>query len=166
MNVYLYQLDNVIKKFLTGFLIALTLGVLVGLTYLWYTTDYTPKGTVERFNGSISSDTGDEFAIPENYPKPVSELLVTTHNHIITFSLIFLALGSIFFFNSIISGWWKTFFLIEPFVSTVVSFSTIWGIRFIHSSFVYVTIISAVLIYSSFFIMSFICLYELNLKKG
>jgi hypothetical protein len=164
MNKSLYQLEKEIKNLLFNFLIVLSIGVAVGLVYLHYTTDFTPDGTITRISGSEINQ-AEEFDIPEYYPKPLSELLVTTHNHVITFSIIFLLLGGIFFFNSIITGFWKKFLMIEPFVSTLLSFSSIWAMRYIHKDFVYLTVISAVLIYLSFFIMAAVSIYELKFKR-
>lgn len=158
----LYQFESGLKLFFIAFVIALSIGVAIGLAYLYYTTSYTPEGTVTRFSGSTVTE---EFDIPENYPKPISEMLITTHNHVIAFSLIFIALGAVFYFNSIIKGFWKRFLMIEPFFSTVISFGAIWGVRYIHSSFVYITVISAILIYISFAVMVFVILYELIFKK-
>jgi len=162
MKIALYSLDKTLKRFLSAFLIALTLGVTVGIVYLNYTTNMTPSGTVERYNGTQGEL--DEFEIAESYPKQISELLLTTHNHVISFALIFGLIGIVFYFNSIVVGFWKNFLLIEPLVSTVITFSSIWGIRYIHEGFVYVTIISASLMYISFYVMSAISLYELNFK--
>jgi hypothetical protein len=165
MNIRLYQLDNNIKHFLIAFLIALSTGVAVGLIYLNYTTNYSPEDAVTRFRGSEEVNSADEFDIPESYAKPVSEILMTTHNHIISFSFIFILLGSIFYFNSIIKGFWKMFFMIEPMISTIVSFGSIWAMRFIHEDFVYLTVVSAILIYTSYFVMASVSLYELIFKK-
>ena len=160
----LYKLDKSLKRLLATFVIVLTFGVSVGLLYLKYTTNMTSSGTVERYNGSKVDP--DDFEIAEKYPKPISEMLLTTHNHVITFSLIFVAIGLIFYFNSIVVGFWKDFLILEPLVSTIITFSSIWGIRYIHESFVYITIVSAVLMYLSFYIMSAIVIYELMFKKN
>ena len=161
MKITLYSLDKTLKRFLSAFLIVLTLGVTIGIIYLNYTTSMTPAGTVERYNGSQQGEL-DEFEIAESYPKQINELLLTTHNHIISFAFIFGLLGTIFYFNSVTIGFWKDFLLIEPLISTLITFSSIWGIRYIHEGFVYVTIISAMLMYVSFYAMSVISLYELN----
>ena len=57
------------------------------------------------------------------------------------------------------------FLIIEPLVSTLVSFGSMWVIRFFGEGFISVTIISAVLIYISFYIMIVISLFELNSKR-
>ncbi|MDX1372990.1 MAG: hypothetical protein R3321_10995, partial [Nitrososphaeraceae archaeon] len=81
MNVNLFELDSTLKKFLSAFIIVLSIGVTVGLIYLNYTTNFSTEGAVTRIQGSSESEPNDDFDIPEFYPKPVSELLITTHNH-------------------------------------------------------------------------------------
>lgn len=163
MKISLRTFDKTLKRFLTTFLVVLTLGVTTGIFYLNYTTSMTPTGTVERYNGSQQEEL-DDFEIAESYPKQIKELLLTTHNHIISFAFIFGLIGIIFYFTSVTTSFWKNFLLIEPLISTVITFSSIWGIRYIHEGFVYVTIISASLMYVSFYVMSAISLYELNFK--
>jgi len=165
MNYILFELDKTLKNFLIAILFVLTSGLGVGLIYLYYTTDYTPKGTTERFNGTNIEQEMVDFDIPENYPKPISEMLITTHNHILGFSFIFFITGMIFYFNSIINGFWKSFLLIEPTISIVITFGSIWLMRFVHEDFVYITILSSAILYLSFFIMAGVSVYELKFKK-
>ena len=111
---------------------------------------------MERFKGSEikeNSDSLDEMELEMNYEKSISEMLMTTHNHILGISFILLSVGIIFYFNSILSGFWKMFLMIEPFVSLIISFTSIWGVRFIDGNFVYITFISALFMYTSLFIM-------------
>lgn len=164
MNITLQQLEPLLKKFVTAYLVVITIGLSLGLYFVNHTTEMTPSGAVERFNGS-NVDHDDEFAIPENYPKPLSELLITTHNHVMGFSFIFGSLGFIFYFNSRLKGFWKSFFMIEPFVSIILSFGSIWLMRFIHPGFVYITVISAIMLYISFYTMVIISISDLWTKK-
>lgn len=163
MNIELRQLDKNIKLFLISFLILLTFGVTIGLVYLYYTTNYSVSGAVTRFNGSEVNE--ENFEIPDSYPKPLSEMLVTTHNHLIAFALIFLSLGSIFYFNSTIKGFWKLFFMVEPLLSTIITFSSIWAVRFISTHFIYLIVLSSFMIYFSFYIMVSTCIYDLTFNK-
>ncbi|NOX65009.1 MAG: hypothetical protein GXO85_04225 [Chlorobi bacterium] len=165
MNKFLYQLDSDLRTYLALFLTVLTAGVLVGLIYLNFTTDMSPAGTAERWNGSID-ETEMDFEIAENYPKSISEMLATTHTHIISFALIFGIVGFIFNYNSIVKGYWKKFLMLEPIISILVTFSSIWLMRFVHESFVYLVILSAVFMYTSYFIVVGISLYELLLKRA
>lgn len=163
MNSKLYQFPNQLKKMIIALMFSLTFGVLIGLGFLYYTTSFSTKGAVERYNGSQISD---EFEIAENYPKPVSEIFITTHNHIIAFTIIFTIVCSIFYFSSILNNGWKTFLLIEPFVSVIISFGSLWLMRFVNPNFVYLMAFSSTLIYISYFTMTGLILYEVLFKKS
>ena len=159
----LYEFPNKLKLlcFLTVFNI--TVGVGVGLYYVGYTTQYSSIGTSEHFAGSKVSD---DFDIPDKYPKPISELLNTTHTHVISMTFIFLIIGGIFYFNSIITGSMKIILIVEPFISIMATFGGIWLIRFIHSGFSYLVILSGILMYLSFFVMASTIFYELSIKPS
>jgi len=161
--IKLYQLPKAIKLLLMLTVLNLTAGVSIGLYYVSNTTHLSPEGTAEQFRGSSIDN---NFDIPEKFPKPISELLTTTHNHIISMTFIFFIMGGIFFFNSIITGFWKSFFIAEPFFSILATFGGIWLIRFIHSSFSYLVMVSGILMYLSFFIMAGTIIYELSIKKS
>ncbi|MDP6936581.1 MAG: hypothetical protein QGF36_04020 [Candidatus Marinimicrobia bacterium] len=161
-KIKLYQLPRAIKLLLMLTVLNLTVGVGIGLYYVSNTTHLSPEGTAEQFRGS---SVDNNFDIPEKFPKPISELLATTHNHIISMTFIFFIMGGIFYFNSIITGCWKSFFIAEPFFSILATFGGIWLIRFIHSSFSYLVMVSGVLMYLSFFIMAGTIIYELSSKK-
>ena len=161
-NISLHQLPAKLKLLLLLMVVNLTVGVGIGLYYVANTTELTPAGTAEHFSGS---EIDVEFAIPEKYPKPVSELLITTHNHILSLTLIFLVIGGIFYFNSTITGGLKTFLIAEPFISILTTFGGIWLIRFVHPAFVYLVIPSGILMYTCYFIMTGVLFYELGLKK-
>jgi len=163
MEFKLYNLEKKIKLFLSVVILTLSIGVLTGLVYLYNTTNLSSSGTIQRLSGS--SETSD-FDIPDSYPKPISELLITTHNHIIGFSFIFFIVGGVFYFNSIVIGFWKSFLMIEPLISIVITFGSIWLIRFVSTDFVFVAIVSSSLIYISLFLMIVIVLYELAFKKA
>lgn len=164
MNIQLFNLDKTLKLFLAAYIILILAGMVSGLAYLYTTTDYTPKGTMERINGS-EINVEDDFEIPEKYPKPASELFVTIHNHLLGFAAFLLPLGFIFYFNVTIKGFLKAFIMIEPMFGAIITFGSMWLIRFVHPYFAYLTIISSLLIYACFFTMAAVCLYELLIKK-
>jgi len=163
MNLKLSLLDKELRTFLAVYLIIVAIGVSIGLIYLSQTTSMTPKGTIERFNGSETKEV--ELDIPESYPKPISELLVSTHNHILGLSFIFFSVGLIFYFNSIIKGMLKTVLMVEPLISSIITFGSIWLIRFVDPAFVYLTFLSSILMYTGFYIIVSISLYELIFRK-
>jgi len=158
MNNYTFRnLDFTAKAFLSFFLITMLIGILTGLGYIYYTTNMNPSGTVEHYNGSEVLD--DE--IPEEFPKPLEEMILSTHAHVNSFALISLIIGVIFYFNSLISGTLKLILMIEPFISILITFLSLWGLRYINDQFVYVVIISSFIMYLFWIVMIIISLYEL-----
>ena len=153
----LKDLDKTAKYFLSLFLITLGIGITTGLYYVYLTTDSTPSGTIERYNGSESV----ENEIPEEFPKPLENMILTTHNHVNSFAMISFLIGFIFYFNSIIIGKLKLFLMIEPFLSTLITFSSLWMMRFANENFVYILFLSSFLLYVCWFSMIFIAIYEL-----
>ncbi|MDP6339280.1 MAG: hypothetical protein QF842_03005 [Candidatus Marinimicrobia bacterium] len=146
-----------LKILIAVFIIVLTIGVTIGLIYVGYNTDYSVKGTQTYYTGDpVSSD----FDIPEMYPKSIEALLLTTHTHIIAFAIIFLVVGALMFFTNSLPSKWKFFLMIEPLISTLVTFGSFFAIRFVHSSFVYVIMVSGILMYVSFYFMSYIIFKE------
>lgn len=164
MNITLKSLSSSLKKFIAVYIIVISIGVGTGLTFLNHTTSFSPKGTITRFNGD-NKNIDSDFEVQENYPKPISEMLITTHNHILGLAFIFFSIGLIFYFNSIIIGKWKLFIMIEPLVSIIISFGSIWLMRFVDEHFVYLAVVSASIMYLSFYFMAIISLYELIFKR-
>jgi|TARA_Y100000031_G_C8229597_1_gene390210 hypothetical protein len=158
----LMDLTNNVKYFLSAFLVLMTIGVTVGLVYVFETTSMSAVGTEAHYAGSLITD---ELDIPEKYPKEFDGMLLTTHTHVISFAFIFFFLGGIFLMNSIITGGWKTFLIIEPFISVIGTFGSIWGIRYVSSIFSILTIIFGTLTYLSFYFMIGLILYELLFKN-
>ena len=160
----LKDLDKTAKYFLSLFLITLGIGITTGLYYVYLTTDSTPTGTIERYNGSESTD--DE--IPLEFPQPIENMILTTHNHVNSFAMISFLIGFIFYFNSTITGKLKLFLMIEPFLSTLITFFSLWMMRFANENFVYILFLSSFLLYACWFLMIFIAIYEMlcnNIKE-
>ena len=161
-NFYLKDLNNDAKYFLAGFLITMAIGIAIGLSYVYLTTEMTPIGINDQFRGSevLANE------IPEKFPKPLENMVLTTHNHLLSFSMITLLIGIIFYFNSIIGGKSKLILLLEPFASSLLMFASLWIMKFLYSGFVYLMIISAICTYLCWYIMIFVSVYELLCKKS
>ena len=163
-NVFTRLVDfpQKVKYFLSAFLVLMTIGVTVGLVYVNQTTGMTGDGTAEHYTGSQLEDDMD---IPDKYPKEFASMLLTTHTHLISFSFIFFFLGALFYMNSIITGFWKTFLMVEPFVSVLGMFGSIWGLRYVSPTFANFTMIFGALTYVTYYVLTAVILYELLLKK-
>jgi hypothetical protein len=162
MTLSLYTLDKNLRHFLAAFILLLTVAVSTGLLFVYHTTTIETDGIIERYNGS---QVDEDFSIPDEYPKSLFEMLLNTHNHLFGFAFIFLCIGILFYFNSIIGGGWKYFLMIEPFFSIILTFGGLWLIRYVDTSFVFLVLISAILTYLSYYIIIGIILYELLFKS-
>ena len=162
-KLYLKDLDCDAKYFLSAFLITMAIGIAIGLFYVYITTNMSSTGVVEQFNGSELKNVTE---IPEKFPKPLENMFLTKHDHILSFAMISMFIGAIFYFSSIITGKLKTILLIEPFVSSVLMFASMWIMKYINSSFVILIILSAIATYLCWYIMIGASLYELLKKKS
>mgnify|MGYP001228986141 CR=1 FL=1 len=160
-NFKLVDLDKPAKIFISSFLITMLIGILIGIGFIYYTTDMNPSGTIEHYRGSEVLD--DE--IPEEFPKPMEQMILSTHAHVNSFALISLILGIVFYFNSFITGKLKLFIMIEPFIATIITFSSLWLLRYVNDQFVYLVMISSFIMYMFWITMILISLYELNKKS-
>ena len=167
-NFYLKDLDSDIKYILIAFLATIGLGIFTGMAYLYYTTESTPVGVIEHYKGSndASYENWDDFLDkPPKTEKYLHDMLETTHAHVTSFAMISILLGFIFYFNSVIIGRFKLFLIIEPFISTLITFSSLWIMRYFNDGFVYLVMVSAALLYPCWLIMISVSIYELLFKK-
>ena len=148
------SLDTNLKKLLTYYLFTIGIGFSLGVLYVYLNSEFSNTGMVEQYVGN-----NDEWE--PKLPKTLKDLVSHTHEHITMFSIIFLSLGLIFSHNSVIKGFWKSFLILEPFISIIITFGGFFIIRYITTTFSYVIIISSFLMYICFYIMLFVCLYEL-----
>ncbi len=152
------------QKILVSYLIVLTIGVILGVIYVFFNTNFSSNGTLKHFNGISTTSQMEislEEAIPEHFPLSLESLLINTHGHIISFSFIFLTVLLIFSYSSFPENKLKSILIIEPFISIITTFGSIWGIRFVSDYFIILMFISSILLYGSFFFIVFYCLKDL-----
>jgi len=156
----LYQLPHALKALVLGFLLLQTLAVGVGLIYVYHNTQISPQGITRHYSGDQRVEK-DDFDIPENYAKPLAEMLITTHNHLFGFAFIFLITGFLFYFTQRLPGWLKNTLIIEPFLTVLLTFGGLWLVRFVSPGFSIAVIFFSALTYLSYFLMVGIILIEL-----
>ena len=100
-NSHIRNFPKEVKLLISVFVIVLSIGVTIGLIYVGYNTDYTATGTQNYYAGDPVSP---EFQIPEQYPKSLEGLLLTTHTHVMSFAIIFFVLGRISCSNLLFEG--------------------------------------------------------------
>ena len=159
LNSKLPELEKNTKSIILSYLIVLGIGMTFGLSYVYLTSEMQPSGMVERYLGN-----NDEWE--PKLAKTLMDLVSHAHDHITMFSIVFLSLSLIFNQTSTINGSWKRFLIIEPFFSILITFTGFFALRYISSNFAYIIMLSSGLMYIAFYVMLFICLYELIFIKN
>jgi len=139
------------RLFILFFIISLSFGYFAGFKFIIRTTNLNPAGVEENYNGNEN----DENAEIMKFKKSEGEIITTIHTHILSFSLIFFCTGLILLtvpMNSSV----KNFLLIEPFISTILTFGGIWFLWKEILWFKYIVMISGTLITLSFIAQVFL----------
>ncbi|MDC0314176.1 hypothetical protein OAL26_03525, partial [Flavobacteriales bacterium] len=102
----IHNLPSYAKAFIFAFLLTLSFGYYTGVLFVKHTTEFTPQGIEESYNGNKTEEViteddwendewGRENSVPLKYKKSEQEIISIVHAHVISFSLIFLLLGVI-----------------------------------------------------------------------
>lgn len=133
-------------KLLVGFfIVTLSFGYFTGLRFVNENTNNTTQGIEEHYLGNED----DEDADIMRFKKSEKEIITTVHNHVVSMSLIFLALGGILLLTSI-NPMLKKFLIVEPFVSIILTFGGIWVMWSGVLWFKYIVIFSGILLTITF----------------
>ena len=159
MKSTLSNLSKDVKLLISTFLIVLTIGFLSGTKFLFYSNTTTPIGIEEHYNGNEFSDDQEVM----KFKKSEKEILNIVHAHILSMSLIFLAIGY-FLTKTDISNPLKNFLIVEPFVSIVLTFGGIYMLWLEISWSTYVIMISGILLHVCYFLAVFLIFKELYKK--
>jgi hypothetical protein len=148
-----------IKMFIAAFVIVLSIGYVTGLMFVNETDATHPNGIEENYLGNEN----DEEAEVMKFQKSDREMLTTLHSHILSMSFIFFFLGSLVAITSLPRKI-KSFLMIEPFFSIILTFGGIYllwqGVLWMK----YVVMLSGILMTIVFLVASFSVLFQL-LKK-
>jgi hypothetical protein len=153
--------DRTLRLFITAFLLVLTVGYTIGLLFVDHTTSGTPVGLSEEFRGTPETSTAAEL----KYAKSADEMYIFLHNHILSLSLVFLAVGIIFYFHSMPPGLLKDALIVEPFAAILTTFGGIWLMRFVSEYFSWLVLISGISMVGCYVSMVTLILKELWIRK-
>lgn len=159
-NGLIYTFSSQIKLFIAAFVIVLSVGFFTGLLFVNETSTTNPNGIEENYLGNES----DEDAEVMKFKKGGREMLTIIHTHILSMSFIFFLLGGILLTTDLPKKL-KSFLLIEPFISVLLTFGSIYFLWLGYSWTKYLVIISGTLMTASFSLASIIILYQLSRKK-
>ena len=158
----LSTLDRPLKIFISTYILIVSVGFFIGLAFIKTTSDLKPSTIVEHYNGS---DPNNENAVELKFEKSVKDLLMTTHNHLLGLSSIFFITGLLFYYTTAVKPAFKFFLMIEPFLSLLLTFGGIWIVRFLWEPFVFLVILSGILMFISFGLMNILIFRELWFVK-
>jgi len=154
---WLSEWPSAYRKLVLIFLIVIFFGFTSGLIYLSYSTHLTPKGVKVQYKG-VDAET--EAVTELKFEKSLPEMLTTTHNHLLGLSGMFLILGFLYLHTGRITSL-KLIIAIEPLLSLLITFASIWIMRFLYEPFVYLVFLSGVLMVGSFYWMNLGTLFHL-----
>jgi hypothetical protein len=129
--------------------IAQVVGYTTGLIFIHHTTGMTPPGVEQQYRGIDSTAVSDAAM---KFPKSYSEMLTIT--------------GLALALCQRPALRWRTILVIEPFVALLVSFSSMWLMRYVDARFSWLLTLSSGVMALTFYVQSFFVLRELNSLSG
>ncbi|MFK5878859.1 MAG: hypothetical protein QM478_05110 [Flavobacteriaceae bacterium] len=156
----IHSFPKEIKLLIVSFLIVLSIGFFMGISFVNETTDASPDGVETQYLGNEHI----EDAPTMKFKKSEREILTLVHNHMLSLSVIFFILAIIVSTTSI-NMKLKVFLMVEPFASILLTFG---GIYILWSGvlwFKYVIMLSGFLMTFTFTASVFIILKQLFQKK-
>ena len=148
------------------FLISLSFGYFTGLLFVEDTTEFSTEGIELNYNGNEINDIDYDLELnqPMKFKKSKNEIITIIHTHVLSFSLIFLALGGLLCFTNIPIRF-KRILIIEPFISILLTFGGIWLIWEEITWMKYIVMFSGILLTITFIISTLLIIYELFRKN-
>ena len=147
------QFPKEVKFMIVAFIVALSIGFYSGIRFVNNTSGSNPNGIEERYLGNEDNET----AVKMQFKKSKAEMLTMVHNHILSLSVIFFLLGGLVATTGIHKKL-KTFLMVEPFVSILLTFG---GIYFMWDGILclkYVIMISGIFMTLAFILSTFFVL--------
>lgn len=120
-SLALNEVKGTYRVFLIMFVMCLSVGYATGMYYISISSGFTGQSVSENYLGNED----DEEAEIMKFKMKEKEVLSIIHSHVISFSLMFLALG-VLLFNSSYSPKLISFLTLEPFISIILTFGGIW----------------------------------------
>lgn len=157
----IHQLPKPAKLLVGFFILTLSFGYFTGLRFVNENTNATINGLEEHYLGNEMDEDAEEMKFKKNE----KEIITMVHNHVISMSLIFLVLGSILLITSIPVKL-KKFLIVEPFISTILTFGGIWLLWSGLLWFKYIIVFSGILLTLTFTTSVVLILLQLVKKNN
>lgn len=132
-------------------------GYTTSLLFVHHTTGMTLAGVAERYRGSDSTATEAAMQFPKSY----AEMLTVTHTHLLSMAAIFVFSGLALALCGRPSERWRGILIVEPFVALLVSFASMWLMRYVDARFSWLLTLSSSLMAMTFYAQTIFVLREL-----
>ncbi len=119
-----------LRLLIIGFLVVLSIGFYTGLLFVSETSSASPDGIEEQYLGNED----DEEAEVMKFKKNKQQMLTLVHGHILSMSIIFFLTG-LLLVTTRLNVKLKTFLIVEPFFSIILTFG---GIYFLWKGMIWV----------------------------
>ncbi len=133
-------------------------GYTTSLLFIHHTTGMTPPGVAARYRGADSAVTEGSMQFPKSY----AEMLTITHTHLLSMAAIFVFSGVALGLCERPSERWRQLLIVEPFGALLVSFGSMWLMRYVDARFSWLLSLSSALMALTFYVQSFFVLRELG----
>ncbi len=154
------QFPKEVKGLIAAFIICLSVGFYTGIRFVNDTSNSNPNGIEERYLGNES----DEVASVMRFKKSRGEVMTMVHNHILSLSVIFFLLSGLLATTNV-NKKLKTFLMIEPFVSIILTFGGIYMMWSGILWFKYIIMISGLFMTATFMASTLLILFGLRSSK-
>jgi hypothetical protein len=131
-------------------------GYTTALVFVRQTTRMSPSGIVAQYRGSESAEGAMQF------PKSFTEMLTITHTHLLSMAVIFALSGVGLALCERVSERWKRWLAVEPFVALLVSFTSMWLMRYVDPRFSILLELSSGVMAATFYLQAALVLRELG----
>lgn len=148
-----------IKLFIAAFVLVLSVGYFTGLMFVNETEATTPEGMEVNYLGNEDNEEAEVMV----FKKGEREMLTMLHTHVLSISFIFFLLGGLVAITSLPNKL-KSFLMVEPFVSIILTFG---GIYFLWQGITwmkYIVMISGILMTIVYVISAGAVLLQLRKK--
>jgi hypothetical protein len=135
------------------------IGYTTSLLFIHYTTGMTPPGVADHYRGSDPATASDAAM---QFPKTYSEMLTITHTHLFSMAAIFVFSGFALALCERPAEPWRRRLIVEPFVALLVSFASMWLMRYVDARFSWLLSLSSAVMAGTFYVQSFYVLRELT----
>lgn len=133
-------------------------GYTTSLLFVHHTTGMTPPGVATHYRGADSAAVSDA---PMEFPKSYAEMLTITHTHLLSMAAIFVFSGAALALCEQPGERWRRLLIAEPFVALLVSFASMWLMRYVDARFSWLLSLSSAVMALTFYVQSYFVLREL-----